>query len=41
MIAVSPNMEYDTKTKEFKISANAPVSIGYYKGFEVTGFLLE
>lgn len=38
MVAVSPNMEYDTKTKEFKISANAPVSIGYYKGFEVTGF---
>ena len=31
-------MEYDTKTKEFKISVNAPVSIGYYKGFEVTGF---
>ena len=38
MVAVSPNMEYDTKTKEFKISANAPVSIGYYNGFEVTGF---
>lgn len=38
MVAVSSNMEYDTKTKEFKISANAPVSIGYYKGFEVTGF---
>ena len=38
MIAVSPNMEYDTNTKEFKISANAPVSIGYYVGFEVTGF---
>ena len=38
MIAVSSNMEYDTKTKEFKISANAPVSIGYYNGFEVTGF---
>lgn len=38
MVAVSPNMEYDSKTKEFKISANAPVSIGYYNGFEVTGF---
>lgn len=38
MVAVSSNMEYDTKTKEFKISANAPVSIGYYNGFEVTGF---
>lgn len=38
MIAVSSNMEYDSKTKEFKISANAPVSIGYYNGFEVTGF---
>lgn len=38
MVAVSSNIEYDTKTKEFKISANAPVSIGYYKGFEVTGF---
>lgn len=38
IVAVSSNMEYDTKTREFKISANAPVSIGYYKGFEVTGF---
>lgn len=38
MVVVSSNMEYDTKTKEFKINANAPVSIGYYKGFEVTGF---
>lgn len=38
MIAISSNMEYDSKTKEFKISANAPVSIGYYNGFEVTGF---
>lgn len=38
IVAVSPNMEYDTETKEFKISANAPVSIGYYVGFEVTGF---
>ena len=38
IVAVSSNMEYDTKTKEFKISANAPVSIGYYNGFEVTGF---
>lgn len=38
MIVVSHNMEYDTNTKEFKISANAPVSIGYYVGFEVTGF---
>ena len=38
MVAVSSNMEYDTNTKEFKISANAPVSIGYYKGFEVIGF---
>lgn len=38
MVAISPNMEYDSKTKEFKISANAPVSIGYYNGFEVTGF---
>lgn len=38
MVAVSPNMEYDTEIKEFKISANAPVSIGYYVGFEVTGF---
>ena len=38
MVVVSPNMEYDTNTKEFKISANAPVSIGYYVGFEVTGF---
>ena len=38
MVAVSSNMKYDTKTKEFKISANAPVSIGYYNGFEVTGF---
>lgn len=38
MVAVSSNMEYDSKTKEFKISANAPVSIGYYNGFEVTGF---
>lgn len=38
MVAVSSNMEYDTKMKEFKISANAPVSIGYYKGFDVTGF---
>lgn len=38
MVAVSPNMKYDSKTKEFKISANAPVSIGYYNGFEVTGF---
>ena len=38
IVAVSCNLEYDTKTKEFKISANAPVSIGYYNGFEVTGF---
>ena len=38
MVAISSNMEYDTETKEFKISANAPVSIGYYNGFEVTGF---
>ena len=38
IVAVSSNMEYDSKTKEFKISANAPVSIGYYNGFEVTGF---
>lgn len=38
MVAVSSNMEYDSKTKEFKISDNAPVSIGYYNGFEVTGF---
>ena len=38
MVAVSHNMEYDTKTRKFKISANAPVSIGYYNGFEVTGF---
>lgn len=38
MVVVSSNMEYDTETKEFKISANAPVSIGYYMGFEVTGF---
>lgn len=38
IVAVSSNMEYDTKTKEFKISANAPVSIGYYKGFEIIGF---
>lgn len=38
MVVVSSNMEYDTETKEFKISANAPVSIGYYNGFEVTGF---
>lgn len=38
MVVVSHNMEYDTNTKEFKISANAPVSIGYYVGFEVTGF---
>lgn len=38
MIAVSSNMEYDAKTKKFKISATAPVSIGYYNGFEVTGF---
>ena len=38
MVVVSPNMEYDAKTKKFKISANAPVSIGYYNGFEVTGF---
>ena len=38
MVAVSSNMEYDTNTKEFKISATAPVSIGYYNGFEVTGF---
>lgn len=38
MVAVSSNMKYDSNTKEFKISANAPVSIGYYVGFEVTGF---
>lgn len=38
MVAISSNMEYDSKTKEFKISANAPVSIRYYNGFEVTGF---
>lgn len=38
MVVVSSNMEYDTKTEEFKINANAPISIGYYKGFEVTGF---
>lgn len=38
MVAVSSNMEYDTKTKEFKISATAPVRIGYYNGFEITGF---
>ena len=38
MVAVSSNMEYDTNTKEFKIIATAPVSIGYYNGFEVTGF---
>lgn len=38
MVAISSNMEYDSKTKEFKISANAPVSIGYYNGFEVNGF---
>lgn len=38
MVAVSSNMEYDTNTKEFKISATAPVSIGYYMGFEITGF---
>ena len=38
MVAISSNMEYDSKTKEFKISANAPVSIGYYNGFKVTGF---
>ena len=38
MVVVSSNMEYDTKTKEFKISATAPVSIGYYNGFEITGF---
>ena len=38
MVAVSSNMEYDTETKEFKISDNAPVSIGYYNGFEVIGF---
>ena len=38
MVAVSSNMEYDTKTKEFKISDNAPVSIGYYNGFEIIGF---
>ena len=38
IVVVSSNMKYDTKTKEFKISANAPVSIGYYNGFEVTGF---
>ena len=38
MVVVSSNMEYDTETKEFKLSKNAPVSIGYYMGFEVTGF---
>ena len=38
IVVVSSNMEYDINTKEFKISANAPVSIGYYNGFEVTGF---
>lgn len=38
MVVVSSNMEYDTEAKEFKLSKNAPVSIGYYMGFEVTGF---
>ena len=38
MVVVSSNMEYDTKTRKFKISANAPVSIGYYNGFEIIGF---
>ena len=38
MVAISSNMECDTETKEFKRSANAPVSIGYYNEFEVTGF---
>lgn len=38
MVAVSHNMEYDTKTRKFKISTNAPVSIGYYNGFEIIGF---
>lgn len=38
MVVVSPSMEYDIKTKEFKINKNAPVNIGYYMGFEVNGF---
>lgn len=29
IVVVSSNMEYDTETKEFKLSANAPVSIGF------------
>lgn len=40
MVVVSSNMEYDTETKEFKISANAPVSIGYYIwGLKLLDFL--
>lgn len=38
MVVVSANMHYDFETKEFKLGKNDPVSIGYYAGFEVSGF---
>ena len=38
IIAVSSNMEYNCKLKEFKLIKNSPVDIGYYAGFEISGF---